>query len=128
MSSKRLFSELKSYKKDPQIAHLSPSENSFHEWTAVIQGPDHSCYSGYYYKLHISVGEGYPLHPPEIKFVTRMCHPNVHFKVGTLIRFTELFLRFQTGEICLDLFKSAWSPTWTLQSACIAIIVLLTVE
>lgn len=27
----------------------------------------------------------------------------------------------QTGEICLDLLKTAWSPIWTLASACSAI-------
>lgn len=46
----------------------------------------------------------------QVVFTTKLCHPNVHFK---------------SGEICLDVLKDAWTPIWTLESTCRAIIALL---
>ena len=112
--SKRLISELKSQQKDPQIPYLKPdSDKDLTRWTAIIEGPQDSLYANKFFKLKLNVPMNYPIEPPEIKFVTQVCHPNIHFK---------------TGEICLDLLKNAWSPAWNLQSACIAIASLLAVE
>lgn len=44
------------------------------------------------------------------RFVTKVFHPNVHFK---------------TGEICLDVLKDTWTPIYTLESTCRTIISLL---
>merc|ERR1719240_1104628 len=55
-------------------------------------------------------GQHYPVVPPDMKFVTKVFHPNVLFKDGT---------------ICLDILKKEWTPAWGLQSACRAIIALL---
>lgn len=52
----------------------------------------------------------YPIQPPHFRFVTPVCHPNVHAA---------------TGEICLDVLKEEWSPAWTLHAAALAILVLL---
>ncbi|KAL2913011.1 E2 ubiquitin-protein ligase peroxin 4 [Polyrhizophydium stewartii] len=94
------------------LVHLEPAgeEDLFH-WRAVIAGASGSPYAGGRFELAIEVPRDYPIAPPAMRFVTKVCHPNVHLK---------------TGEICLDLLKSAWSPAWTLQSACLAVAVLLT--
>lgn len=41
-----------------------------------------SCIGGHF-ELSIQVPSNYPIHPPTIKFVTTICHPNIHFKVTT---------------------------------------------
>lgn len=53
------------------------------------------------WKLNITVPSSYPNTPPEIHFSTPICHPNVSFK---------------TGEICLDLLKTSWTPAYTVVS------------
>ncbi|KAJ1647712.1 E2 ubiquitin-protein ligase peroxin 4, partial [Dispira simplex] len=58
------------------------------------------------FKVDIGIPETYPMQPPICRFVTPICHPNVHF---------------ESGEICLDILKTAWSPAWTLTSVCRAI-------
>ena len=58
----------------------------------------------------INIPEQYPLVPPQVRFKTRIFHPNFHFK---------------TGEICLDILKNAWTPAWTLHSVCQAIVALM---
>lgn len=97
--------------------------------------------AGGLWKLDIRIPENYPLAPPEVRFVTPICHPNVHFKV-TLIPppflspLTLVYLNLsvakarrlsdQTGEICLDLLKTSWSPAYTITQTLSSIHQLLT--
>jgi peroxin-4 len=89
---------------------LTVDDSNIREWTALIRGPPDSPYVDYEFELKISVGADYPLTPPNIRMLTKCFHPNVHFN---------------TGEICLDILKKNWSPAWSLQSACRAIVSLL---
>lgn len=81
------------------------------------------------WKLDITVPPSYPIQPPTINFLTPICHPNVHFQVRSstqlkAIRSPQLtwtVRRNQTGEICIDLLKDSWSPTYTLTTTLEAI-------
>lgn len=54
--------------------------------------------------------ETYPLHPPKIRFVTPVVHANV---------------ALDTGEICLDLLKGAWTPAYSVLESVRAVRTLL---
>mmetsp|Transcript_10964 Transcript_10964/g.45589 ORF Transcript_10964/g.45589 Transcript_10964/m.45589 type:complete len:161 (-) Transcript_10964:212-694(-) len=115
MSSNRLLKEARDLRaemaksNDPEII-LTPDESNLYHWRGSIKGPEGTPYEGGTFKLDLSVPRQYPLSPPHIRFVTKIFHPNVHAK---------------TGEICLDILKTAWSPAWTLSSTCRAILLLL---
>ncbi|KAJ7296961.1 hypothetical protein O6H91_Y087800 [Diphasiastrum complanatum] len=112
-SRARLFKEYKEVQRDKSgdsDIQLHCDDTNIYRWTAHIKGPIDTPYQEGIFQLAINVPKQYPLVPPQVRFVTKIFHPNVHFK---------------TGEICLDILKTAWSPAWTLQSVCRAVIALL---
>jgi len=50
------------------------------------------------------------MQPPQIWFITKIFHPNVHWS---------------TGELCLDILKTDWTPVWNLKAVLRAIVALL---
>eukprot|EP00808_Paulinella_micropora_P029341 g205.t1 len=96
---------------DSNNIELKPKdEDNLSLWDAWITGPPETPYAEAKFRLKIQVPSTYPHSPPMVHFVTKICHPNVHFK---------------TGEICLDVLKDKWTPIWTLEATCRAIAALM---
>jgi ubiquitin-conjugating enzyme E2 D/E len=74
-----------------------------------LSGPEGSPYEEGLFFLALTVPQNYPNVIPDIKFVTKIYHPNV----------TE------EGKICLDDLKSTWKSTDTLKEAVGFIIMLM---
>eukprot|EP00965_Chrysotila_dentata_P183172 6048922-Pleurochrysis_carterae.AAC.3 len=105
------YRELRSAPADADIELELDDESDIFAWTARLQGPSGTPYANGRFELRIRCAQNYPLSPPKVSFVTPIFHPNVLFK---------------TGEICLDILKpDSWTPAWTLQSVCRAVIALL---
>ncbi|PQE20015.1 ubiquitin-conjugating enzyme protein [Rutstroemia sp. NJR-2017a BVV2] len=103
--TKRILTELSAYNNNPPsptdsgLVALAPSPSSLLSLHAILCCPASSPHSlGYTHGrwlLSITLPPNYPLAPPVIKFVTKICHPNV---------------KWETGEICLDVLGDKWTP------------------
>ncbi|KAK1076943.1 hypothetical protein LTR33_008508 [Friedmanniomyces endolithicus] len=103
MASKRLIKELEQYSRDlsPAVSRLEAVGDDLTHLTADLRGSEGTAYEGGTWTLSISIPPSYPNTPPEIHFQTPICHANVSFK---------------TGEICLDLLKTSWTPAYGIVS------------
>ncbi|CAF0748134.1 unnamed protein product [Adineta ricciae] len=75
----------------------SPSEENFFIWNAIICGPEDSIYESGAYQLQLTFSEDYPLRPPQVRFLTKVFHPNVWW---------------DDGFICVDILKDGWLPSY----------------
>lgn len=79
---KRLRKELQELKKHPEEDMvLFPEEDTIMKWKAFIRGPQDTPFAGRSFELRILTTPLYPMEPPKMAFVTKIFHPNVHFKV-----------------------------------------------
>ena len=111
MHRTRLLKELNEARKlkEPNII-LTNDKDDLLIWKGYIFGPNGSPYQDGIFELKFSVSSNYPMFPPKVFFKTKIFHPNIHF---------------ESGEICLDILKDQWTPVWTLESICLAILNLL---
>ncbi|CAG9937903.1 unnamed protein product [Clonostachys rosea] len=115
-ATKRLLKELDTWREEQKeekgIERLGPSrDEDLYLWEAVINGNGiGSGYDAGRWLLTISIPSTYPLHAPKIQFVTPILHPNI---------------APDTGEICLDLLKDAWTPAYSVLESVRAVRMLL---
>ena len=62
----------------------------------ILKGPADSLYAGGKFVVNIDFSDNYPFKCPNMKFVTKIYHPNV---------------KTETGEICAEAIKNSWVPT-----------------
>lgn len=96
---RRLCKELADITNDPPpMCSAGPVDDDMFTWKGSISGPIGSPYEGGVFFLNIEFPGNYPFVPPQIYFTTPIYHPNVS----------------QRGYICLNMFRSQWSPIMTV--------------
>ena len=109
---KRIQQEAKAMQSNPpENCSGGPIDSDIMHWEATILGPEKSPYEGGIFKLDIKFTKKYPFDPPNIKFITKVFHPNIN----------------SSGEICLDILKRpAWSPALKIPKVLLSLCSLLT--
>jgi ubiquitin-conjugating enzyme (huntingtin interacting protein 2) len=105
---KRIAKELEECRLDTQsgVQLELNNENDLTHLTGYFKGPPGTPYEGGVFRVDINIPNEYPFKPPQMKFLTKIYHPNI---------------LSVTGAICLDILKDAWTPILTLKNSLISL-------
>jgi ubiquitin-conjugating enzyme E2 A len=98
MAVRRLQQDLRQLLKNKvEGIDASPSSDNIFVWNAIICGPEESVYESGAFQLQLLFPDDYPLRPPQVRFITKVFHPNVWW---------------DNGLICVDILKDGWLPSY----------------
>jgi len=87
----------------------TPYQDNLRYFAVAIEGPVDSPYEKGVFSLELFLPSDYPMAPPNVRFLTKLYHPNVD----------------KLGRICLDILKDKWSPALQIRTVLLSIQALL---
>lgn len=93
-----------------QIYVEAIDDSDIRKLKGFIRGPPDTPYQNGVFNLKIKLPNEYPFRPPDVRFETKVYHPNV---------------RTSSGHICLDILDKAWTPSMSLKSMLLSLQLLL---
>ncbi|KAH8852073.1 Ubiquitin-conjugating enzyme E2 G1 isoform 2 [Schistosoma japonicum] len=76
-------------------AGLVDDDNIF-KWQVLIMGPPDTLYEGGYFRAELHFPQDYPNHPPKMRFVTDIWHPNIA----------------RDGDVCISILHEPGEDRW----------------
>ena len=76
-------------------------DDNINKLEVKIVGPKETIYENYSWLISIELPPDYPFKSPSVWFITKIYHPNVDFRSGT---------------ICLDVINQEWTPMYNLMN------------
>lgn len=104
-AKRRLIKDLTTLSKSSEKVYAQPLDDDIHTWVSIIIGPENTIFENGVFTLLLIFDETYPFNPPIVKFISRMFHPNV----------------YENGDLCLDILKNKWSPTYDVLAVLLSI-------
>ena len=104
IATRRMRKEMQLLKNSPRegVQLSLGEEDRLDQLSGAIMGPPNTPYDGGVFQVKIDIPVDFPFSPPEIRFQTKIFHPNVD----------------PSGNICLDVLKrgpgGGWTPSLTL--------------
>lgn len=103
--------DAKSFRANPHLSiHLQVVSEDMLTWNALVKGPRDTPYAEGVFSLKLELPFNYPMYPPKVFFNQTTIHPNIDLV---------------TGAVCIDVLADQWSPAWTLEAVCLAVINML---
>lgn len=94
---RRIISDLMKLSRDPPHGvDAAPFSDNIMFCHALIAGPEETLWETGSFHLLIHFTEDYPTKPPDVRFLSKVFHPNVYVD----------------GKICLDILQNQWSAMY----------------
>ena len=82
-SKTRIQKEFQDLGKNKELVVQMVGQDLFH-WKGTIQGPSDTVYESGKFTIDIVIPANYPYHPPNMKFDTKIWHPNMSSQTGAI--------------------------------------------
>ena len=99
----------KKYNKDSNI-YAEPVSEDFLHWIGKINGPEESPYANGIFVVELLIPNQYPFAPPKVSSNTKIWHPNISSRYGT---------------ISLGILNDHWATAYTIRTVLLSIMHLL---